>query len=154
MGLCAGSDSTSPGYPVVVFGGRHADIVLMEHWRGARPLDRNGRAVCVVELSKPSGSAARRRCTAFAEASYEAVGPLISCWTRPDLWTPHRRRLDACGLLGCTQEIVCRRRVRDFIPWLISQRPWGKGMPSPVGVKHDLVARLIRRRTGDVVTAV
>jgi len=74
-GLRAGADgSVASGYPVVVFGGRHADVALDEGMGAAL-----GRLVgthplaCVVDVSELGSSAARRMfMTAFAEALYEA----------------------------------------------------------------------------------
>src|SRR3954470_10720724 len=73
-GLRAGADGATPGYPVVVFGGRHADVALDESMGaalgrliGTRPL------ACVVDLSELGSAAARRRfMAAFAESVYEA----------------------------------------------------------------------------------
>ena len=125
-GLRAGADGTSPGYPVVVFGGRHADVPLREGMGAAL-----GRLVgthplaCVVDLSELGGSAARRRfMAAFAEAVYEAnEEPLHLVLDEADMWAPQRPQPEGMALLGRIEEIVRRGRVRGFIPWLISQRP-------------------------------
>jgi hypothetical protein len=125
-GLRAGADGATPGYPVVVFGGRHADIELDETMGAAL-----GRLVgmrhlaCVVDLSELGSSASRRRfMTAFAEAVYEAnTEPLHLVFDEADLWAPQRPLPEANTLLGRIEEIVRRGRVRGFIPWLITQRP-------------------------------
>jgi hypothetical protein len=50
-GLRASCDGRAPGYPVVVFGGRHADV----------PVTANTEAfVCVVDLSELGSNTARR----------------------------------------------------------------------------------------------
>jgi uncharacterized protein len=125
-GLRAGADGATPGYPVVVFGGRHADIKLDEsmgaalgHLVGMRHL------ACVVDLSELGSSASRRRfMTAFAETVYEAnTEPLHLVFDEADLWAPQRPLPEANTLLGRIEEIVRRGRVRGFIPWLITQRP-------------------------------
>jgi hypothetical protein len=125
-GLRAGADGATPGYPVVVFGGRHADIELDEsmgaalgHLVGMRHL------ACVVDLSELGSSASRRRfMTAFAETVYEAnTEPLHLVFDEADLWAPQRPLPEANTLLGRIEEIVRRGRVRGFIPWLITQRP-------------------------------
>ncbi|HEU5275299.1 MAG TPA: hypothetical protein VFU97_16670 [Xanthobacteraceae bacterium] len=125
-GLRSGADGTTPGYPVVVFGGRHADIALDESMGaalgrvvGSRPL------ACVVDLSDLGSAAARRRfMAAFAEALYEAnLEPLHLVLDEADLWAPQRPVPEAHALLGRIEEIVRRGRVRGFIPWLITQRP-------------------------------
>jgi len=125
-GLRAGADGATPGYPVVVFGGRHADVALDEGMGaalgrliGAHPL------ACVVDLSELGSSAGRRRfMAAFAEAVYEAnTEPLHLVLDEADLWAPQRPLPEANALLGRIEEIVRRGRVRGFIPWLITQRP-------------------------------
>ena len=125
-GLRAGADGVAPGYPVVVFGGRHADVELDEGMGAAL-----GRLVgtrdlaCVVDLSELGSAAARRRfMTAFAESLYEAnTEPLHLVLDEADLWAPQRPLPEANLLLGRVEEIVRRGRVRGFIPWLITQRP-------------------------------
>ena len=125
-GLRAGADGSSSDYPVVVFGGRHADVPLddgmgaaLGHLVGTHPL------ACVVDVSD-FGSAAVRRSfmTAFAEALYEAnTEPLHLVLDEADLWAPQRARHSGQALLGRIEEIVRRGRVRGFVPWLITQRP-------------------------------
>ena len=125
-GLRAGADGATPGYPVVVFGGRHADVTLDESMGaalgglvGSRPL------ACVVDLSELGSAAARRRVmAAFAETLYETNRePLHLVLDEADLWAPQRPLPEANALLGRIEEIVRRGRVRGFIPWLITQRP-------------------------------
>jgi uncharacterized protein len=125
-GLRAGADGATPGYPVVVFGGRHADVALDESMGaalgrlvGTRPL------ACVVDLSELGSAAARRRfMAAFAEALYETNRePLHLVLDEADLWAPQRPLPEANALLGRIEEIMRRGRVRGFIPWLITQRP-------------------------------
>ncbi len=126
-GLRAGADgSAASGYPVVVFGGRHADVALDEdmgaalgHLVGTHPL------ACVVDVSELGSSAARRAfMTAFAEALYEAnTEPLHLVLDEADLWAPQRAQPGGQALLGRIEEIVRRGRVRGFVPWLITQRP-------------------------------
>ena len=125
-GLRAAADGTTAGFPVVVFGGRHADVPIDErigaalgHVIGSHHL------ASVVDLSDLGSSAARRRfMTAFAEAVYEAnTEPLHLVLDEADMWAPQRPLPDAYALLGRIEEIVRRGRVRGFLPWLITQRP-------------------------------
>ena len=125
-GLRAGADGAAPGYPVVVFGGRHADIALddgmgaaLGRLLGTHPL------ACVVDLSELGSSAARRLfMTAFAEALHQVnTAPLHLILDEADLWAPQRAQPDGQDLLGRVEEIVRRGRVRGFVPWLITQRP-------------------------------
>jgi DNA helicase HerA-like ATPase len=72
-GLRASADAAAAGYPVVVFGGRHADVPIDESMGAAlgRLIAREPLA-CVVDMSELGSAAARRRfMTAFAETVYE-----------------------------------------------------------------------------------
>ncbi|HEV2097299.1 MAG TPA: DUF87 domain-containing protein [Stellaceae bacterium] len=125
-GLRASANGSAAGYPVVVFGGRHADVPISAEM--GTPLGRMiaGEALaCVVDLSELGSNAARRRfMVAFFEALYEAnEEPLHLVLDEADLWAPQRPMPDQMGLLGHIEEIVRRGRVRGFIPWLITQRP-------------------------------
>ena len=125
-GLRASADGAVPGYPVVVFGGRHADVTITAEMGAALGRLIAGQALaCVVDLSELGSSAARRRfMAAFAEALYEAnEEPLHLVLDEADLWAPQRPIKGWEGLLGHIEEIVRRGRVRGFIPWLITQRP-------------------------------
>jgi hypothetical protein len=125
-GLRASADGGAPGYPVVVFGGRHADIPITSDMGAAlgRMIAREA-LVCVVDLSDLGSSTARRRfMAAFAEALYETnEEPLHLVLDEADLWAPQRPIKGWDSLLGHIEEIVRRGRVRGFIPWLITQRP-------------------------------
>ncbi len=126
-GLRAAADgAAASGYPVVVFGGRHADVQLkaamgsaLGRLVGTHPL------ACVVDVSELGSSAARRGfMTAFAEALYETnTEPLHLVLDEADLWAPQRAQPGGQALLGRIEEVVRRGRVRGFVPWLITQRP-------------------------------
>jgi uncharacterized protein len=125
-GLRASADGGTPGYPVIVFGGKHADVPITSDLGVAlgRIIAREA-LVCVVDLSDLGSSSARRRfMAAFAEALCEAnEEPLHLVLDEADLWAPQRPIKGWEGLLGHIEEIVRRGRVRGFIPWLITQRP-------------------------------
>ena len=96
-GLRAGADGAAPGYPVVVFGGRHADIPLddgmgaaLGRLLGTHPL------ACVVDLSELGSSAVRRLfMTAFARALHHVnTEPLHLVLDEADLWAPQRAQPD------------------------------------------------------------
>lgn len=125
-GLRACAEGETPGFPVVVFGGRHADVPL--HEGSAAVLARlvgERQLACVIDLSELGSAAARRRfMTSFAEVLYEAnAEPLHLVLDEADLWAPQRPLPEANALLGRIEEIVRRGRVRGFVPWLITQRP-------------------------------
>ena len=126
-GLRMAADGTTPASdPVVVFGGRHADIALAPGQGAALGhLVATQALACVVDVSD-LGSAAGRRAfvTAFTEALHEGnTQPLHLVLDEADLWAPQRVQLDGYDLLGRVEEIVRRGRVRGFVPWLITQRP-------------------------------
>ena len=124
-GLRAGAAGEA-GYPVVVFGGRHADVpITADMGAPLGQLIARQALASVVDLSELGSNAARRQfMTAFAEAIYEAnEDPLHLVFDEADLWAPQRPIKGWEGLLGHIEEIVRRGRVRGFIPWLITQRP-------------------------------
>jgi hypothetical protein len=125
-GLRASADGSAPGYPVIVFGGRHADVPISAEMGAALGhIIAREALVCVVDLSELGSNTARRRfMAAFCEALYEAnEEPLHLILDEADLWAPQRPIKGWEGLLGHIEEIVRRGRVRGFIPWLITQRP-------------------------------
>jgi len=121
-GLGQGADGAAPPFPVVVFGGPHADVPLTPAMAAAL-----GRLVgtqpiaCVVDVSDFGSAGARRAfMTAFTAALYEAnTEPLHLVLDEADLWA----QPGGHELLGRIEEIVRRGRVRGFVPWLITQRP-------------------------------
>ena len=126
-GLRLAADGSTPApYPVVVFGGRHADVPLTPGMGAALGRLLGGHALaCVVDVSD-FGSGADRRAfmTAFTEALYASnAEPLHLVLDEADLWAPQRVPPDGAGLLRRVEEIVRRGRVRGFVPWLITQRP-------------------------------
>ena len=127
-GLRAGADGgASPlPCPVVVFGGRHADVAL-DAGMGAALGQLIGmhQIACVVDVSDLGSAAVRRGfMTAFTEALFAAnTEPLHLVLDEADLWAPQRAQPDGYDLLQRVEEIVRRGRVRGFVPWLITQRP-------------------------------
>jgi len=126
-GLRSAADGHAPSpFPVVVFGGRHADVALDPGMGAALGTLVGTRALaCVVDVSDLGSAIARRGfMTAFTAALYEAnTEPLHLVLDEADLWAPQRAQPGGHELLGRVEEIVCRGRVRGFVPWLITQRP-------------------------------
>jgi uncharacterized protein len=125
-GLRASANGAAAGYPVVVFGGKHADVpITAEMGAALGRMIASEALACVVDLSELGSNAARRRfMAAFSEALYEAnEEPLHLVLDEADLWAPQRPIKGWEGLLGHIEEVVRRGRVRGFIPWLITQRP-------------------------------
>jgi len=126
-GLRSAADGHAPSpYPVVVFGGPHADVALDPGMGTALGILVGTRALaCVVDVSDFGSAIARRSfMTAFTAALYEAnTEPLHLVLDEADLWAPQRAQPGGHELLGRVEEIVRRGRVRGFVPWLITQRP-------------------------------
>jgi len=126
-GLRSAADGHAPSpFPVVVFGGPHADVALDPGMGTALGTLIGTRALaCVVDVSDLGSAAVRRTfMTAFTAALYEAnTEPLHLVLDEADLWAPQRVPQDGQELLGRVEEIVRRGRIRGFVPWLITQRP-------------------------------
>lgn len=129
-GLRAGPDgSAKNGLPVTIFGGLHADVAITEHDGAALGKIIAGAFVqCIVDVSEVGSGAARQRfMLGFMQALYDANRqPLHIILDEADMFAPQSLgRDDGVGpkLLGLTEQIVRRGRVRGFVPWLITQRP-------------------------------
>jgi DNA helicase HerA-like ATPase len=125
-GLGKGANGEPPPFPVTVFGGDHADVPLQLVTAVALGrLVATQRLACVVDVSALGTAAVRRQfMTLFTAALYEGnTEPLHLVLDEADLWAPQRAQPDGGELLGRVEEIVCRGRVRGFVPWLITQRP-------------------------------
>jgi len=126
-GLRSAASGCAPSpFPVVVFGGPHADVALDPGMGTALGTLVGTRALaCVVDVSDLGSAMARRSfMTAFTAALYEAnTEPLHLVLDEADLWAPQRAQPGGHELLSRVEEIVRRGRVRGFVPWLITQRP-------------------------------
>lgn len=124
-GLKSSDDGTKPGYPVVVFGGDHADVPL-EPTAGALIADVivDERVPAVLDLSGLSKTAARRFVADFAERLYyrnrAALHVVID---EADAFAPQRTHADGARTLGAIEDLVRRGRARGIGVTLITQRP-------------------------------
>lgn len=125
--LANGKDS---GYPVVIFGGEHADV----------PLDPGGGAAvadaivdlgiaAILDLSSFSSMGEQRRfAAAFAERLYRAKAPearrspLMLIVDEADEFVPQRFTGDAAVMVGAFERLTKRGRIRAIGITLISQR--------------------------------
>lgn len=131
-GLRSSADGKSPAYPVVIFGGEHADLPLTEN---AGALIGEAAATmtesCIVDLTGLGTKAAERRfMLAFLTALYRKTpgDPLHLVFDEADMWAPQDKGSgdkdgEPAKLLGMMETIVRRGRIKGFIPWLITQRP-------------------------------
>ena len=124
-GLRAGrSGGQDGGLPVVIVGGDHADLSLVETEGAAlaKMLVAEG-VSAVLDLSQLSKSATRRVMTDFLETLYRVNrDPLHLIVDEADLLAPQRLPKDMLRLLGAMDDVVRRGRAHGLGVTLISQR--------------------------------
>lgn len=124
-GLRLQPDGETSAFPVVIFGGAHADLPLTEQAGALIGETVAGMAEsCIVSLGGLSTKSAERRfMLAFLERLYRsATGePFHIIFDEADLWAPQKS--SEPQLQNLMEQIVRRGRVKGFIPWLITQRP-------------------------------
>lgn len=124
-GLRSSADGKSAGYPVVIFGGDHADVPI-EQTAGALIADVivDERIPAVLDLSGLSKSAQRRFMTDFAERLYlRNRNPLHLVIDEADAYAPQRTSADGARLLGAMEDLARRGRARGIGMTMITQRP-------------------------------
>jgi hypothetical protein len=129
-GLRLKADGKAPAFPVVIFGGEHADLPLSEqHGALIGETAASMAESCIVDLSALGTKAAERRfMLGFLTALHRNANgePVHLLFDEADMWAPQMLRDkegDAAKLLGMMETIVRRGRIKGFIPWLITQRP-------------------------------
>jgi hypothetical protein len=124
-GLRSSADGKSPAFPVVVFGGDHADVPLTEGMGAALAETLAGQNLpSIVDVSEFSMAGRVRFMTTFLEELYaENRSPLTLVIDEADMFAPQRPQKDQLTMLGRMEQICRRGRVRGFRPWLITQRP-------------------------------
>ena len=124
-GLRLKQDGVRPAFPVVIFGGSHADLPLNEPAGGLIGETVASMAEsCIISLGGfGTKSAERRFMLAFLERLFRrATGePFHIVFDEADLWAPQKS--SEPHLQSLMEQIVRRGRVKGFIPWLITQRP-------------------------------
>jgi hypothetical protein len=123
-GLRSSADGRSAGYPIVVFGGEHADVPLEENSGEviAGAVIENGFSA-ILDLSLLRKAAQVRFMTAFAETLYRLNRkPLHFCVDEADAFAPQRPMKGEERLLGAFEDIVRRGRARGLGVTLITQR--------------------------------
>jgi hypothetical protein len=123
-GLRSSADGKGDGFPIVVFGGEHADVPLEEHSGEviAGAIVENGFSA-ILDLSLLRKGAQVRFMTAFAEALYRLNRkPLHLAVDEADAFAPQRPMKGEERLLGSFEDIVRRGRARGLGVTLITQR--------------------------------
>jgi len=129
-GLRAGRDGNeSGGYPVVIFGGSHADVPLAEV--DGRPLAEflvHERVSAILSLRHLRKAAQRRFVTDFCEEIYHLKGrdeyrtPLTVFIDECPLFVPQKVLGDVARTVGAVEDLIARGRKDGFGVVLISQR--------------------------------
>lgn len=124
-GLRAGADGVSVGYPVTIFGGKHADVPL-EATAGevlAAAIIADGFSA-IIDLTAFTKSEEQRFCAAFLETLYRKnEKPLHLFLDEADVFAPQRPFGEEARTLGACQSIVRRGRIKGIGCTLITQRP-------------------------------
>lgn len=123
-GLRSSKDGRSDGLPVVIFGGEHADVPLVET-AGSIIADAivAGRFPAILDTSSLSKRAMRRFMTTFFERLYERNRePLHLIVDEADLFAPQRIPAEGLPLFGALDDIQRRGRARGLGTTLITQR--------------------------------
>ena len=124
-GIRSSTDGRKPGFPVVIFGGDHADVPL-EETAGALVADViiDERISALLDFSHMTKGEMRRFVTAFLERLFhrnrQALQVVVD---EADLFAPQRLPKGAERLLGAMEDLCRRGRIRGLGVTLITQRP-------------------------------
>lgn len=124
-GLRVMANGQADGYPVVVFGGDHGDVPIVET-SGAKlaALIAGRNLPCVIDVSEFGMGERHRFMTEFAVALYqENRQPLHLIVDEADEFAPQQPLPETRRMLSAIDRIVRRGRVRGFRVMLITQRP-------------------------------
>jgi hypothetical protein len=124
-GLKSSHDGKKAGFPVVVFGGDHADLPLEEtagETIATAIVEQQFSAV--IDLSHLRKGATSRFMSDFAETLYRLNRePLHLIVDEADAVAPQRPQANEARMLGAMEDIVRRGRIRGLGCTLITQRP-------------------------------
>lgn len=125
FGLKSSADGKSAGYPMVIFGGEHADLPLEETAGEA-----TARAIveqrfpAIIDLSLFRKGQVKRFVTPFLETLYRLNRlPLMLVVDEADDICPQRPFGDEAQMVGALEDVVKRGRKKGIGCTLITQRP-------------------------------
>lgn len=125
-GLRLRQDGAPSIFPVIIFGGEHADVPI-EPDQGERLADAviDGRAPqSVVDVSEMTGGEQTQFLTTFFERLYTRNrAPLMLVLDEADIMAPQQPLPETRRLKGATNKIVRRGRIKGFRTIMITQRP-------------------------------
>lgn len=125
-GLRSGANgSEKGGFPVMIFGGDHADVPITDHGGEAVALAIAEREVqCIIDLSDMTNAAKIRFMTPFLEHLYaKNRAALHLIVDEADEIAAQRLADGEQRMFGAFDKIVRRGRVKGFRPLMITQRP-------------------------------
>lgn len=123
-GLKSSDDGKSPGYKMVVFGGRHADVPLEENAGAvvARAVVEQ-RFSFILDFSIMSKSAMKRFLIAFLEEFYRInEEPFHLICDEADRYAPQQPMGDEIRLVAAMDDIVSRGGIKGIGVSIVSQR--------------------------------
>lgn len=125
-GLRRSADGAGEGFPVVIFGGDHADVPISEA-SGAKlgDLIASGEvSQSIIDVSDMSTSAQVRFLTELFEHLYTSnKAALHLVLDEADVMAPQNPLPETRRLQGVVNKIVRRGRIKGFRPLMITQRP-------------------------------
>lgn len=125
FGLKYSADGQGPGFPVVIFGGEHADVPIDDTMGEAiGHLIATTNMQCVLDLSLMTMGGRVRFVCAFLESVYHHnKHTLYLVLDEADLFAPQRPLPDQNVMLNRCEQIVRRGRIKGFRVMMITQRP-------------------------------
>lgn len=124
-GLRSSADGQQGGFPIVVFGGEHADVPLgEEQGRLLAQMIATEHLSCIIDLSEFTQGQKHRFVADFADTLYRANRePLHLFLDEADEFAPQVSLHEERRMLGAVDRLVRRGRVRGLGVTLITQRP-------------------------------
>lgn len=125
-GLRVDADGKKAGFPLVVFGGDHGDLPLIETGGRvvAQAVSTSSQSWIIDTSALKTKAAERRFMLDFLDSLFmENRADLTLVVDEADRFSPQRMSPETTRLHERMEEIVRRGRVRGIKPWLITQRP-------------------------------
>lgn len=117
----------SDGFPVVIFGGEHADVPITDKAGSMLgEIIATGKVhSAIIDVSEFTGGESTRLLTDFFEMLYAKANryPLHLVLDEADSMAPQSPMPDQRRLQGAVNKVVRRGRVKGFRPIMITQRP-------------------------------
>lgn len=124
-GLRSSADGNGEGFPITIFGGKHADVPL-ESTAGAEiaAAIAEDHFSAIFDLTKFTKGEEQRFCAAFLETLYRKNDKAIHLFLdEADVYAPQQPQGDEMKTLGACQSIVRRGGIKGIGITLITQRP-------------------------------